>query len=149
VSLIDIPPTLLDSAGLNIPEQMQGRSILPLTRGDTDNWPDDVFVQISESQVGRAVRTRRWKYGVTTSDKHGANDPGSDHCVEEYLYDLDADPYELNNLVGRCRLDEVTSAMRKRLVSRMVDAGESAPTIEPVPTPSKSQWSISPEEAME
>ena len=51
VSLVDLPPTLLDAAGIPVPEEMQGRSILPLTRGETDGWPEEVFVQISESQV--------------------------------------------------------------------------------------------------
>src|SRR5439155_3385418 len=82
VSLVDLPPTLLDAAGLPVPEVMQGRSILPLTRGETEGWPEEVFVQISESQVGRAVRTHRWKYGVTAPDKNGSRDAASDRYVE-------------------------------------------------------------------
>ena len=50
--------------GFLCPKRMQGRSILPLTRGETEEWPEEVFVQVSEAQVGRAVRTHRWKYGV-------------------------------------------------------------------------------------
>ncbi|OUC06808.1 arylsulfatase, partial [Litorilinea aerophila] len=57
VSLVDLPPTLLDAAGLPIPETMEGRSILPLLRGQAADWPQEVFIQISESQVGRALRT--------------------------------------------------------------------------------------------
>ena len=68
VSLVDLPPSLLDGAGLEIPDQMSGRSMLPILGGGgrslADPWPDDVFVQISESGIGRAVRTRRWKYAV-------------------------------------------------------------------------------------
>jgi len=59
VSLVDLPPTLLDAAQIAVPSSMQGRSILPLVRGQTDGWPDDVFMQISESQCGRAIRTTR------------------------------------------------------------------------------------------
>jgi arylsulfatase A-like enzyme len=130
VSLIDLPPTLLDAAGIDVPTEMQGRSILPLLRGSAD-WPEEVFVQISESQVGRAVRTQRWKYGVTAPDKNGSKDPSSERYVEEYLYDLQADPYELNNLVGRASHEEVAAVMRQRLLRRMVDAGEAEPVIEP------------------
>src|SRR5690606_4180351 len=88
VSLVDLPPTLLEAAGLPVPPQMQGRSILPLLRGDPANWPEEVFVQISESQVGRAVRTQRWKYGVIAPGKDPRRDPGSDMYEEAYLYDL-------------------------------------------------------------
>ncbi|MEZ4559755.1 MAG: sulfatase-like hydrolase/transferase [Caldilineaceae bacterium] len=96
VSLVDLPPTLLDAAGLPIPESMEGRSILPLAqREDVADWPEEVFVQISEAQVGRAVRTKRWKYCVDAPDKHGSRDPGADVYVEQYLYDLESDPYEL------------------------------------------------------
>ncbi|MEU2072856.1 hypothetical protein [Streptomyces sp. NPDC013489] len=45
---------------------MQGRSLLPLVGGGADpDRPESVLVQISEDQVGRAVRTERWKYVVS------------------------------------------------------------------------------------
>ena len=84
VSLVDLPPTLLDAAGLAVPDEMQGRSVLPLLRGETADWPEEVFVQISEAQVGRAVRTQRWKYGVDAPNKGGGKDAGSDIYVEQY-----------------------------------------------------------------
>jgi arylsulfatase A-like enzyme len=95
VSLVDLPPTLLDAAGIPVPWEMQGWSILPLTRGQHGGWQEEIFAQISESQVGRAVRTQRWKYAVTAPDKVGWKDPNSDCYVEEYLYDVEHDPYEL------------------------------------------------------
>ena len=94
VSLLDLPPTLLDAAGISVPGQMQGRSILPLLKDDAADWQDEVFIQISESQVGRAIRSKRWKYAVTAPDKDGWNDMSSDHYVETELYDLLADPNE-------------------------------------------------------
>lgn len=133
VSLIDLPPTLLDAAGLPVPPEMQGRSILPLLRGARADWPDDVFVQISESQVGRAVRTGRWKYSVVAPEKHGNRDAGADRYVEEFLYDLQADPYELTNLIGFPSHQEAAAVLRERLIRRMVAAGEPAPAIEAAP----------------
>ena len=147
VSLVDLPPTLLDAAGIPVPEEMQGRSILPLTRGETEGWPEEVFVQVSESQVGRAVRTHRWKYGVTAPGGRGAPGAGSEQYVEKYLYDLQADPYELTNLTGRESHREVAGVMRERLIRRMVEAGESAPTIEPAATEASGQRRVSSEEA--
>ncbi|MGQ9699453.1 MAG: sulfatase-like hydrolase/transferase, partial [Armatimonadota bacterium] len=61
VSLVDLPPTLLQAAGLIVPGSMQGRSILPLRNGERDGWPEEVYIQISEAEVGRAIRTHRWK----------------------------------------------------------------------------------------
>ena len=130
VSLIDLPPTLLDAAGVPVPAEMQGRSICPLAQGETAGWPEEVFVQVSEAQVGRAVRTQRWKYGVDAPDKNSGRDAGSDYYVEQYLYDLQADPYELANLIGRESHREVADVLKERLIRRMVEAGEEAPTIE-------------------
>ena len=67
---------------------MKGRSILPLTKGQTDGWPEEVFVQISEAQVGRAVQTHRWKYGVDAASPVGDNGSGAEVYKEEFLYDL-------------------------------------------------------------
>ena len=134
VSLIDLPPTLLDAAGIPVPDHMQGQSILPLIRGEAVDWPGEVFVQISESHVGRAIRSKRWLYAVTAPDKNGWTDSGSDHYVETELYDLLADPYQLRNLAGYESHRVVGDALRARLIKRMVAAGEAAPIIEPAPT---------------
>ena len=129
VSLVDLPPTLLDAAGIDVPEELSGRSILPLTRGQREDWPEEVFVQISEAQVGRAVRTHRWKYCVDAPDKKGGQDPGSESYVEQSLYELQADPYELRNLIGLESHQKVAEVMRERLIRRMMEAGEEAPEI--------------------
>jgi arylsulfatase A-like enzyme len=147
VSLIDLPPTLMDAAGLPIPPEMQGRSLLPLTRGEAAGWPEEVFIQVSESQVGRAVRTHRWKYGVDAPDRHGGRDSASDRYVEEYLYDLYADPYELTNLAGLESHAETSAFLRDRLIRLMVAAGEPAPVIDPAPPRPSGQRRVSREEA--
>ncbi len=132
VSLIDLPPTLLDAAGIEVPERMQGRSILPLVNRDTAGWPDDIFVQISESCVGRAIRTKRYKYAVV-ADGVAGHEPSAESYVETSLYDLQADPHELTNLVGLESFDEVTRELRQRLLRRMKEAGEPQPEIIPAP----------------
>ncbi|MFD0676935.1 MULTISPECIES: sulfatase-like hydrolase/transferase [unclassified Paenibacillus] len=152
VSLIDLPPTLLDAAGIAVPQQMQGRSLLPLLRGGNLNgaaeteWPREVFVQISESQVARAIRTGRWKYGVTAPERNPIKDAGSSEYVEEFLYDLMADPYELSNLVDSESHEAVRIRLRERLISRMTEAGEEAPVIVPLPMKPSGQRLVLPEE---
>ncbi|GHU15463.1 sulfatase [Spirochaetia bacterium] len=112
VSLVDMPPTLLNAAGLPIPQEMEGRSILD---GRKD-WPDDVFIQISESQVGRAVRTSRWKYGVTAAGLDGWHTSDAPVYEEQYLYDLEHDPHEQTNLAGFASHKEVSLSLQKRLL---------------------------------
>lgn len=142
VSLVDLPPTLLDAAGLPVPESMDGRSIMPLVRGEAVDWPAEAFIQISESQVGRAIRTQRWKYGVDAPDKDGNTHAGSDQYVEQYLYDLDSDPYELQNLINIDAYRGVADELQARLIARMQEAGEEAPTITAAPSTYHRQRSV-------
>jgi arylsulfatase A-like enzyme len=129
VSTVDFAPSLLAAAGVPVPDEVQGRSVLPLLRMKRDDWPEEVFIQISESQVGRAVRTHRWKYSVVAREKDPYNDAGSDHYTEECLYDLHSDPHELDNLITIDAYDDVRAKMKERLLNRMKQAGESMPTI--------------------
>ena len=94
------------------------------------NWPDDVFIQISESQVGRAVRTARWKYGVTAPGIDGRQQPAADRYREQYLYDLLADRYELNNLAGSTAHAEVARRLRRRLLRHLRAVEGAEPAIE-------------------
>ncbi len=139
VSLVDLPPTLLDACGLPVPAEMQGRSIMPLLRRQPTTWPDDIFVQISEDQVGRAIRTHRWKYSVYAPDRNPVSDPGSDRYVEQFLYDLQFDPYEQRNLIGYESHARVAERLRERLVWRMELAGEEMPEITLAPVKASGQ----------
>jgi len=133
VSLIDLPPTLLSIAGLEVPRYMRGRSLQPLVDGAAEDWRREVFIQISESHVGRALRTERWKYSVRAPDRNGWEHPDSDVYVEDFLYDLESDPHELHNLVKEPSLAEVRAELAAALKRRMVEAGEREPEIRPAP----------------
>jgi arylsulfatase A-like enzyme len=130
VSLLDLPPTLLEATGLPVPDELHGRSVLPLLNGEREWWPGEVFVQISESQVGRAIRTSRWKYCVVAPGTDPKVDPTAGRYVEDDLYDLRADPYELDNLAGLRSHRDVSQALKQRLISRMVEIGEPKPIVE-------------------
>ena len=104
---------------------------LPRTPAD---WPGEVFVQISEDHIGRAIRTDRWKYEVwvPTQEKwSGSRVPGSDMYHEYHLYDLHADPHEQNDLVREPALADVRADLAARLRRRMAAAGEAEPRILP------------------
>jgi arylsulfatase A-like enzyme len=147
VSLIDLPPTLLDAAGIPVPAHMEGRSILPLTRGESVDWPDDIFIQISESQVGRAIRTSRWKYSVSAPDKRvWVFEHASDQYKEEFLYDLEADPHELANLIGYDSHQEVAARLRERLLRYLRGVENAEPEILTAPVRESGQRIVTPEE---
>lgn len=135
VTLADVAPTLLDAAGLGVPPRMQGRSMLEVLRSrgrrERPAWREDVIVQISESQVGRALRTTRWKYSVAARDVDPDLQPAADTYVEEFLYDLANDPYELRNLVHSAAHEDVARQCRQRLTAGLAELGEEAPSIIP------------------
>jgi arylsulfatase A-like enzyme len=135
VSLVDVAPTLLDMAGLAVPSWMQGRSMAALLHDGQAPWPEEVFVQISEAEAGRALRTRRWKYAVFAPERDPWRDPGSASYQERCLYDLAADPHERVNLIGRSDHATVAATLRERLMVLMRLAGEDSAEIVPAAYP--------------
>ena len=131
VSLIDVPPTLLDCAGIAIPQQYQGRSMIPLVKGEAKDWPRSIYAQISEAQTARTVRTSRWKYCVKAPE-FDIDAPYSDVYVEDFLYDLQADPHERHNLAADPAYAQVRGELREILLGYMEKAGEPQATILPM-----------------
>lgn len=121
-STVDVAPTLIDAAGLSVPEAMTGKSIMPVIRDHRSQWRDDIFFQISETETGRALRTHRWKYGVTAT--YDRDEARADVYREAYLYDLDNDPYEMVNLVGLTSFREVSDDLKARLLRWIADVEE-------------------------
>lgn len=132
VSLIDTPATVLAAGGVAVPGTVRGRPLQELVDGSASDWREEVFVQISEAQVGRAIRTKKWKYSVYAPDKDGRIDASSDRYVEQFLYDLEDDPHERNNLVADPHYKAARGELARRLKRRMVEAGEQEPVIESV-----------------
>lgn len=138
VSTLSVPATILDAAGADPLPDQSGRSLKPLVEGKADDWPDDVFVQTSQAELGRAVRTKRWKYAVTSPDEDARRKAASDHYVETLLYDLENDPHELNNLVADPAYAEVRAELCARVKRHMTAIGEAEPTISAAKEPAGS-----------
>lgn len=155
VSFIDLPPTLLSLAGLEIPEQFQGRAFL-----GTKTQPQEDFVFLFGQRFdarmlrfARAVTNGKYRYirnfyphhhnGIFTGYPHGqagwrsflaAKKAGQTNAAQnafwsvpqpaEELYDLTADPWEVQNLANdpgqAARLDE----MRNALLGKMREIGD-------------------------
>ncbi len=123
-SLIDLPPTLLALAGIPVPDSYSGQ-VLPVN-GLTAPERDCVFVQISESQIGRAVRTKKWKYSARARGSGNFRHSAKTY-YDDFLYDLENDPIEKFNLVNDEKYEDVINEMRALLSREMVNAGESKP----------------------
>lgn len=129
-SLIDMPPTLLSMAGIPIPKSYMG---VDLTK--QINFPDKkrdcVFIQISEASNSRAIRTDRYKYEIRDMAITGYVHHKAKVYFESYLYDLEKDPIEKNNLVKDKAYSQVREELKKMLIEQMNAAGESTPVIMP------------------
>jgi arylsulfatase A-like enzyme len=131
VSLIDMTPTLLDGCGLKVPVNMQGKTLRPLMSESTARkaWDSTVYIQISESMVGRAIRTRDWMFSVYDPEGKGNEDSLSKNYVDFAMYQLGSDPYQKLNLIGRPEYKEIANQLREELKKRIVANGEPEPTI--------------------
>lgn len=130
VSLIDLPSTILGVAGVPVPEAYRGRELQSMIGDPGAVWDDEVFMQISESQIGRCIRTAKWKYSVR-AEGDGWSAADADTYYEEFLYDLQADPHERVNLVEDAAHADVRAVLAQTLKRRMVYAGEAEPAILP------------------
>ncbi len=108
---VDIAPTLLDLAGLDVPQEMQGRSLRPLLEGAKTDWRKEVFTEhlwkFDPIPRTEGLRTPDWKYIRYL-----------DHPEYEELYDLRTDPEEQHNLAG----EEHHAALREQLAKRCSQA---------------------------
>lgn len=138
VSTVDIPATILDMAGIQKPRQFRGNSIIRENQDNHGNNEDSnaVFIQISESQVGRALRTKKWKYSVKAPYRFGFFQKDSNLYMEEFLYDLEKDPYENLNLVKK----EEYSDIRKKLAELLKQKIFEIEGIHAEIVPWKSKW---------
>ena len=87
--LLDIFPTLCDLSDIGQPNDLEGKSLLPLMNGieNADNSDRVAYSEMYRSSTGIMVRKGKWKYIRYNSEK-------------EYLYDIDTDPREINNLIN-------------------------------------------------
>lgn len=134
ISHLDVFPTLCDLLEIEPPGWLQGRSFLPILRGEVKEVNDAVFAEVNyhaSYEPMRAVRTKRWKY-IRRYD--GRSHPVLPNCddglsktywlesgwarqpvAQEALYDLLFDPHEQNNIVDSPLQRDTLREMRHRL----------------------------------
>lgn len=126
VSLLDIPKTIVTAAGADDTD-MRGDALQNIFTAE--NWKDAVYIQISESYLGRAIKTQRYTYCVYDPNKNPVKESKSDVYKERFLFDNELDPYQKNNLIYDPRYADTKAELRKRLIEMARDAGEGNITI--------------------
>jgi arylsulfatase A-like enzyme len=113
LQMTDIAPTLLEAAGLPIPDTMEGHSFWKLLTGERqDGGHKAIFSLECTWQAGWSLRTDRHKFTL-------ARQPDASGNLPRELYDLTADPKEENNLVAV--RPELAAAMEAELESWIVE----------------------------
>ncbi|WP_105616810.1 sulfatase-like hydrolase/transferase [Vallitalea okinawensis] len=129
VSTASLPKTFLTMAGIDVGDGMIGEDLHTLIEGNYKERDNVIFSQISESRVGRCVRTEEYLYSVYAPNKHGGIYQDSDSYRGEFLYDIKNDPYELTNLIDNPKYNKVKEEMKDILIKEMRKAGEKKPII--------------------
>ena len=116
VQNIDYAPTFLELAGVPVPDDIQGESVVPLLRGEhPDDWRDALYYHFYEYPAEHMVKRH---YGVRTDRYKLIHFYNDIDCWE--LYDLQNDPYELNNLFGEKEYENVVKEMKEKLLELQV-----------------------------
>lgn len=113
---IDVAPTFLELAGVKVPDNVQGKSLVPVLKSDKSEWRTSFLAEYF--QDGKfvhppwyAARNERWKY-IHYPEKKA-----------DELYDLKADPHEMKNLVDDAKAQEQLKAMKQDLARLLKETG--------------------------
>ena len=107
---MDFAETFLDAAGVSIPGDMQGLSLVPLLKGETPaDWRKSFYYHYYEFPGAHSVARH---FGVTTGEHKLIH---FYHNDEWELFDLKKDPEELRSVYGRSGYADVERALKKEL----------------------------------
>ncbi len=104
VSLCDLYATLCDLSGLDAPPGLDSRTLLPLVRGDALEWSNEVVSHINRHHRDHVmIKKDHLKYQYYGED------------IPEVLFDLNADPAELQNVALEPEYVDIMGRFRRRL----------------------------------
>ncbi len=107
---VDFAPTFLDAAGVPVPADMQGRSLVPVLRGRTPaDWRSSMYYRYYHDPGDHNTRAH---YGVRTKTHKLIYFWKKDQWE---LFDLVNDPFELHNLYGQPGQDALTASLKAEL----------------------------------
>ena len=115
---IDLAPTVLEIAGLEPRPGLQGRSLVPLLTQTVRDWRSSFLIEYFTDTVFPRIRTMGYAAARTAHHKYIQYRELRD--MDE-LYDLDADPYEMTNLIAKPEAAEMLQQMRSELQRLLVE----------------------------
>lgn len=129
VSTASLPKTILAIAGIDVGDKMIGENLLDVAEKKTPERKNYAFAQISESRVGRCVRTPDYLYSVYAPGLDGFTYPASEKYADDFLYDMKKDPYQLNNVVKEKEYAKIKAELREILKDEIEKAEGIRPEI--------------------
>jgi len=130
VSTESLPKTILALAGVDVKDAMIGENLLDVVTGSSENRVNEVYAQISESRVGRVIRTVDYTYSVYAPGINGGAAASARVYEDDFLYDLKQDPYQLTNLIADPAYASVKKRLRERLLAWIEKSEGCRPVIE-------------------
>jgi len=115
-SHVDLMPTLLDLAGAEIPEGIDGKSMAGLLRGDTPTARDEIFCDVHNQ--GYMTRKGKWKFVLNATVLKGE----FIRKIDE-LYDMENDPHEITNLASEPDHADRVATMRESILEWLHQSG--------------------------
>ncbi len=116
VSTDSLPKTILALAGVDVGDKMIGENLLDIVNHKDPDRPNEAYAQISESRVGRCIRTADYMYSIYAPGLHGGEAADSHIYADDFLYDMKKDPYQLNNEVENPAYSEVKLQLQTKLL---------------------------------
>ena len=129
VSTASLPKTILALAGVDVGEAMIGENLLDVVEKKDDNRANEAFAQISESRVGRCLRTADYLYSVYAPGVNGGEEAAAEVYADDFLYDMERDPHQMNNMVADPAYAQVKAELRERLLDWIEQAEGVRPVI--------------------
>jgi arylsulfatase A-like enzyme len=139
ISNMDLLPSLLDLIGAEIPSNIEGKSFLPILKGEEEKIRSEIFIEKSHHDIYdpmRGIRTDKYKFIKNfeksdvlfkipldmTEDARCGNviinrypELYAKKRMDEELYDLEADPNEMNNVIDDPDYKAIASELREKL----------------------------------
>ena len=119
ISAVDLMPTLLGLLGIAVPDSVEGEDLSDVLRGSRKEGSELVLMQYESPYwpetphlAWRAVREGRWMYSYFLTQG------------PFQLFDLESDPYQLDNLIGRAEFEDVWKQLHAKLEAKLAELGD-------------------------